>query len=151
MKNKPLTILCQIEEEIVLYLISFILQQCLQLLAQHQGAEVRYRYRLRVWPFGTHAILTNNTPIIITPLQPQWPLLHGNVVRGTDRHLLQAAGQTGGRDAMPGSLGVIQALQWATDTVAACQRGPAGTLLLSCCLVLQETQGVRLHRLRYQT
>lgn len=45
--------------EEVLYLISLVLQQGLQLLAQHQGAEVGHRHRLGVWPFSTHAILTN--------------------------------------------------------------------------------------------
>lgn len=47
---------------------------------------------------------------------------------------------------MTGSLGVVQALQRASDTVAARQRRPAAFLL-----VLQETQGVRLHRLWDQT
>lgn len=41
------------------YLISLILQQGLQLLAQHQGAEVWYRHRLGVWTFGPHSILTD--------------------------------------------------------------------------------------------
>lgn len=41
----------------VSYLIALVLQQGLQLLAQHQGAEVRDRHRLGVWPFCTHTIL----------------------------------------------------------------------------------------------
>lgn len=49
---------------------------------------------------------------------------------------------------MAGSLGVVQALQRAADTVAARQRRPTASLLAPCCLALQETQGVRLHRLR---
>lgn len=73
------------------------------------------------------------------------------MVRSTDRHLLQAAGQAGGGDAMSGSLGVVQALQRATNTVATRQRRPAASLLLPRCLALQEAQGVRLHRLGDQT
>lgn len=41
------------------YLIPFVLQQGLQLLTQHQRAEVWNRHRLGVWSFGANAILTN--------------------------------------------------------------------------------------------
>lgn len=44
-----------------LHLISFILQQGLQLLPQHQGAEVRHRHRFGVCPLRLHAVLENDT------------------------------------------------------------------------------------------
>lgn len=102
------------------YPIALVLQQGLQLLAQHQGAEVRNGYRLRVRHFSPHAVLTNtNTLIILTAAA----LILGYfaMVRSTDRRRLQAAGQAGGGDAVSGSLGVVQALQRTPDTVAARQ------------------------------
>lgn len=56
---------------------------------------------------------------------------------------------------MSGPLGVVQALQRTAHAVAAGQRGTAAALLqllllLSCLLVLQKPQRVRLHRLRNQ-
>ena len=160
MRRKPLRILCQDRREIMwlLYLISLVLQQGLQLLAQHQGAEVWYGHRLRVWPFGPHAILTNehthhhfhSTAAVVSAT-----FKHNGVsvlsLRITDRHLLQAAGQAGGGDAVSGSLRVVETLQRSTNTVAACQRRPAASLVPPGCLVLQETQGVRLHGFRNQT
>lgn len=157
---KPPRILCQGRREIMwlLYLISLVLQQGLQLFAQHQGAEVRYGHGLRVRPFGPHAILTNehihhhfhSTAAVVSAT-----FKHNGVrvlwLRSTDRHLLQAAGQAGGGNAVSGSLRVVQTLQRSTNTVAACQWRPAAFLVLPCCLVLQETQGVRLHGFRNQT
>ena len=160
LRIKPVRILCQSRHEIMwlLYLISLVLQQGLQLLAQHQGAEVRYGHGLRVRPFGSHAILTNehthhhfhSTAAVVSAIFKQnWVSVLW--LRITDRHLLQAAGQAGGGDTVSGSLRVVQTLQRSTDTVAACQWRPAAFLVLPCCLVLQETQGVRLHGFRNQT
>lgn len=133
-----------------MYLITLILQQGLQLLAQHQGAEVRYRHRLGVWPLRTHSILTKTQTGYFHCIL--WhPLLSVGVLRRTDRHLLQAAGQAGGGDAVARPLRVVQALQRTTHTVAACQQRPAAFLLLTRRLALQKAQGVRLHRLRDQT
>lgn len=57
---------------------------------------------------------------------------------------------------MSGPLGVVQVLQRPAHAVAAGQRGAAAALLLllrllSCRLVLEKPQRVRLHRLRNQT
>ena len=53
----------------VLYLVSFILQQGLQLFTQHQGAEVGHRHRLGVCPLGRHAVLEKDAivSIVSTP------------------------------------------------------------------------------------
>lgn len=120
-----------------MYLITLILQQGLQLLAQHQGAEVWYRHRLGVWPLRTHSILTKTQTAYFHCILLR-PLPRVGVLRRTDLYLLQAAGQAGGGDAMAGPLRVVQALQWTTHTVAACQRRPAAFLLLTRRLTLQK-------------
>lgn len=51
-----------------LYLISFILQQGLQLFPQHQGAEVRHRHRFGVGPLRLHAVLENEEMVSV----PWW-------------------------------------------------------------------------------
>lgn len=59
-KQEPLDQESCVEESstAIQYLIALVLQQSLQLLAQHQGAEVRHGHRPGVGPFGSHAILT---------------------------------------------------------------------------------------------
>lgn len=63
----------------------------------------------------------------------------------TDRHLLQATGQAGGRDTMARPLGAVEALQRTAYAVAAGQWCPAAPVLLPGSLSLQEAQGVHLH------
>ena len=81
------------------------------------------------WQSHAHCI----APVSFTALQIQGYQPHLKVIRlvcGTDRHLLQAAGQAGCGYTVTRSLGVVQALQRSSNTVAARQWRRAASLLL---------------------
>lgn len=92
-------------ERFYLHLVSFVLQQGLQLLAQDQRAQVRDGHRLGIWTFFANAILTN-TKNPTNQFQYRCDL-QLCVLIITDRHFVQAAGQAGGGDAVSGSQGVV--------------------------------------------
>lgn len=72
-------------EEKLTYLIPLVLQQGLQLLAQHQGAEVRDGHRVGVRPFSAHTILGKKKEKAFTLAAPsEGPLCYSAAAGLTD-------------------------------------------------------------------
>lgn len=63
------------------YLVSLVLQQRLQLLTQHQGAEVRHGHWFGVRPFGPHPVLTDTHTQVATNF-PDVGSIHSRVLGG---------------------------------------------------------------------